>query len=142
MNSKSTLMTEGPIYKQIAKFAFPILCGNIFQQLYNMVDSLVIGNFVGKESLAAISSTSSLIFLLVGLFTGIFSGAGVVISRYFGAGDTKKVQASVHTSVAFGIISGVVMTIIGTLFAPQILKLMGTPDAVFDKAIIYVRIYF
>jgi len=142
MNSKSTLMTEGPIYKQIAKFAFPILCGNIFQQLYNMVDSLVIGNFVGKESLAAISSTSSLIFLLVGLFTGIFSGAGVVISRYFGAGDTKKVQASVHTSVAFGIISGVVMTIIGTLFAPQILKLMGTPNTVFDEAIIYVRIYF
>jgi len=142
MNSKSTLMTEGPIYKQIIKFAFPILCGNIFQQLYNMVDSLVIGNFVGKESLAAISSTSSLIFLLVGLFTGIFSGAGVVISRYFGAGDTKKVQASVHTSVAFGIISGVVMTIIGTLLAPQILKLMGTPETVFDKAIIYVRIYF
>ncbi len=142
MNSKSTLMTEGPIYKQIIKFSFPIFCGNIFQQLYNMVDSLVIGNFVGKESLAAISSTSSLIFLLVGLFTGIFSGAGVVISRYFGAGDTKKVQASVHTSVSFGIISGVVMTIMGTLLAPQILKLMGTPDAVFDKAIIYVRIYF
>ena len=142
MNSKSTLMTEGPIYKQIIKFAFPILCGNIFQQLYNTVDSLVIGNFVGKESLAAISSTSSLIFLLVGLFTGIFSGAGVVISRYFGAGDTKEVQASVHTSVAFGIISGVVMTIIGTLLAPQILKLMGTPETVFDKAIVYVRIYF
>ena len=142
MNSKSTLMTEGPIYKQIIKFAFPILCGNIFQQLYNTVDSLVIGNFVGKESLAAISSTSSLIFLLVGLFTGIFSGADVVISRYFGAGDTKKVQASVHTSVAFGIISGVVMTIIGTLLAPQILKLMGTPETVFDKAIVYVRIYF
>lgn len=142
MSSKATLMTEGSIYKQIIKFSFPILCGNIFQQLYNMVDSLVIGNFVGKESLAAVSSTSSLIFLLVGLFTGIFSGAGVVISKYFGAGDTKNIQASIHTSVAFGIISGVVMTIIGTLLAPQILKLMGTPEIVFDKAIIYVRIYF
>lgn len=142
MSSKATLMTEGSIYKQIIKFSFPILCGNIFQQLYNMVDSLVIGNFVGKESLAAVSSTSSLIFLLVGLFTGIFSGAGVVISKYFGAGDTKNIQASIHTSVAFGIISGVVMTMMGTLLAPQILKLMGTPEIVFDKAIIYVRIYF
>lgn len=136
------LMTEGSIYKQIVRFSFPIFCGNLFQQLYNMVDSLIVGNFVGKESLAAISSTGSLIFLLVGLFTGIFSGAGVVISKYFGAGDTKKVQASIHTSLAFGIISGILMTIVGTWLAPQILKLMGTPPAVFHEAVIYVRIYF
>lgn len=142
MSSKANLMTEGSIYKQIVRFAVPIFFGNLFQQLYNMVDSLVVGNFVGPDSLAAISSTGSLIFLLVGLFTGIFSGAGVVISRYFGAGETKKVQDSIHTAVAFGIISGIVMTILGTWLAPQILKLMGTPPEVFDKAVTYVRIYF
>lgn len=142
MSSNSNLMTEGSIYKQIIKFSFPIFCGNLFQQLYNTVDSLIIGNFVGKESLAAISSTGSLIFLLVGLFTGIFSGAGVVISKYFGAGDEKNIQDSIHTAVAFGLISGIFMTIVGTLLAPQILKLMGTPTPVFDKAVIYVRVYF
>lgn len=142
MSSKSILMTEGSILKQILKFAIPIFFGNLFQQLYNMVDSLVVGNFVGADSLAAVSSTGSLIFLLVGLFTGIFSGAGVVISRYFGAGDNKKVQDSIHTSVAFGIISGIIMTILGTLLAPQILKFMGTPPEIFDKAVTYVRIYF
>lgn len=136
------LMTEGPIYKQIVQFSFPIFCGNLFQQLYNMVDSLIVGNFVGKESLAAISSTGSLIFLLVGLFTGIFSGAGVVISKYFGAGDTKNVQKSIHTSIAFGLIAGIFMTIAGTLLSPQILKIMGTPPAVFHNAVIYLRIYF
>lgn len=142
MSTNSILMTKGSIYKQIIKFSFPIFCGNLFQQLYNLVDSLVIGNFVGKESLAAVSSTGSLIFLIVGLFTGIFSGAGVVISKYFGAGDRKKVQSSIHTSVAFGIISGLIMTIIGTALAPLILRLMGTPPDVLDKAVIYVRIYF
>lgn len=142
MSSKVTLMTEGSISKQILKFAVPIFCGNLFQQLYNVVDSLVVGNFVGADSLAAIASTGSLIFLLVGLFTGIFSGAGVVISRYFGAGDVKKIQDSIHTSVAFGLISGVVMTLLGTWLAPQILKLMGTPPEVFDQAVLFVRIYF
>lgn len=142
MSTNSILMTKGSIYKQIIKFSFPIFCGNLFQQLYNLVDSLVIGNFVGKESLAAVSSTGSLIFLIVGLFTGIFSGAGVVISKYFGAGDIKKVQSSIHTSVAFGIISGLIMTVIGTSLTPLILRLMGTPADVLDKAVIYVRIYF
>lgn len=142
MKSNSTLMTEGSVYKQIVRFSFPIFLGNLFQQLYSIVGSIIVGKFVGKESLAAISSTGSLIFLLVGLFIGIFSGAGVVISKYFGAGDAKKVQASIHTAVAFGIISGIVMTIAGTLLAPQILNLMGTPEAIFDQAVIYVRIYF
>lgn len=141
-SSNSNLMTHGSIYKQIIRFAVPIFLGNLFQQMYNMIDSLVVGNFVGADSLAAITSTGSLIFLLVGLFTGIFSGAGVVISRYFGAGDNKKVQASIHTAVAFGLIAGVVMTILGTWLSPQILKLMGTPPEVFDKAVTYVRIYF
>lgn len=142
MQSKVMLMTEGPIYSKIIKFALPIFVGNLFQQLYNIVDSLIVGNFLGKESLAAISSTGSMIFLLVGLFSGIFSGAGVVISRYFGAGENKQVQRAIHTTVGFGLIGGVILTILGSLFAPQILRIMGTPELVLPKAITYVRIYF
>lgn len=142
MQSNVMLMTEGSIYKKIIKFAFPIFLGNLFQQLYNTVDSLIVGNFLGKEALAAISSTGSLIFLLVGLVGGIFSGAGVVISRYFGAGDIKEVQRAIHTTICFGLIAGLTLTVLGSVLAPEILKLMGTPESVFPNAVLYVRIYF
>lgn len=142
MRGNAVLMTEGSIYKKIIMFALPIFWGNLFQQLYNVVDSLIVGNFVGKEALAAISSTGSLIFLMVGLVGGVFSGAGVVISRYFGANDTKEVERAIHTTIGFGLIAGIGLTIIGTILAPQILHMMGTPDSVFDNAITYVRIYF
>lgn len=142
MKTDQLLMTEGSIYKKIVRFAVPIFFGNLFQQMYNVVDSLVIGNFAGKEALAAISSTTSLIFLLIGFFGGVFTGAGVVISRYFGARDHDAVQKSVHTAVALGIISGAIITILGTIFAPTILRLMGTPADIFDQSVLYVRIYF
>lgn len=142
MQSNVMLMTEGSIYKKIITFAVPIFLGNLFQQLYNIVDSLIVGNFLGKESLAAISSTGSLIFLLVGLVGGVFSGAGVAISRYFGADDKKNVEKAIHTAICFALISGIGLTIIGSILAPQILKLMGTPASVFENAVIYVRIYF
>lgn len=142
MQSNVMLMTEGSIYKKIITFAVPIFLGNLFQQLYNIVDSLIVGNFLGKESLAAISSTGSLIFLLVGLVGGVFSGAGVAISRYFGADDKKNVERAIHTAVCFALISGIGLTIIGSILAPQILKLMGTPASVFENAVTYVRIYF
>lgn len=135
-------MTEGCIWRKIVKFALPICWGNLFQQLYNIVDSVVVGNFVGRDALAAISSTGSLIFLLVGFFGGIFMGAGVVISKYFGAGKKDSVQRAIHTSIAFAIIAGIILTIVGTLLTPQILRLMGTPDSVFSNATLYVRIYF
>lgn len=141
-NTGSVAMTEGSISKGIIKFALPIFFGNVFQQLYNTVDSLVVGNFVGRDALAAISATGSLIFLLVGLFGGIFSGAGVVISRYYGAKENENVEKAVHTAVAFGLFSGIILTITGTLLAPKILKLMGTPESVFPNAVLYVRIYF
>ena len=114
MQSNVMLMTEGSIYKKIIKFALPIFWGNLFQQLYNTVDSLIVGNFLGKEALAAISSTGSLIFLLVGLVGGIFSGAGVVISRYFGAGDIKEVQRAIHTTICFGLIAAPPIPILKT----------------------------
>lgn len=142
MQSKSMLMTEGPIYSKILKFALPIFLGNLFQQMYNIVDSLVVGNFVGRDALAAISSTGSLIFLLVGFFGGIFTGAGVVISKYFGGGKKERVEKAVHTAVAFAIVAGLTLTVVGTIFTPQILKLMGTPEEVFTNAVLYVRIYF
>lgn len=142
MQSNVMLMTEGSIYKKIIKFAVPIFWGNLFQQLYNVVDSLIVGNFLGKEALGGISSTGSLIFLLVGLVGGIFAGAGVVISRYFGAGNIKEVQRAIHTTICFGLIAGIALTILGTILSPQILKLMGTPESVFPNAIIYIRIYF
>ncbi|QSX07325.1 MATE family efflux transporter [Sedimentibacter sp. zth1] len=135
-------MTEGKIYSKIIKFALPMFWGNLFQQLYNIVDALVVGNFVGRDALAAISSTGSLIFLMVGFFGGVFSGVGVVISKYFGARDLENVKKSVGNAMAFGIISGVILTIVGTVFTPHILRLMGTPESVFSNAVLYVRIYF
>lgn len=142
MQSNAMLMTEGSIYKKIIKFAVPIFFGNLFQQLYNIVDSIIVGNFLGKEALAAVSSTGSLIFLLVGLVGGIFSGAGVVIARYFGAGNIKEVQRAIHTTVCFALIAGVILTIVGTILSPHILRLMGTPESVFPNALEYIRIYF
>ena len=142
MDSSSSLMTEGCIWRKIVKFALPICWGNLFQQLYNIVDSVVVGNYVGRDALAAISSTGSLIFLLVGFFGGIFMGAGVVVSKYFGANKKESVQKAIHTSIAFAIIAGIILTVVGTLLTPQILRLMGTPDSVFSNATLYVRIYF
>lgn len=135
-------MTEGNISKKIILFGFPIFLGNLFQQLYNVVDSLVVGNVLGKEALAAVSSTGSLIFLIVGFINGIFVGASVIISRYFGAKNKEKLSIAVHTTIAFGFIAGIVVTIIGIVFTPWFLKLMGTPDDVFVNAVIYLRLYF
>lgn len=138
----SNVLTEGSIPKKIIKFAIPLFLGNLFQQLYNMADSLIVGNFLGSNALAAVTSTGSLIFLLVGFFNGTAMGAGVVISRYFGAKDYDKVKKAVHTDVAFGIAAGLVMTIIGVVFAPQILIWMNTPAEVLPNSTAYLRIYF
>lgn len=135
-------MTEGTIWKKIVRFALPVFSGNLFQQLYNVVDSLVVGNFLGSEALAAVGSSGSLIFLLVGLFSGVFLGAGVVVSRYFGARDDQRVADAVHTTVAFGILSGAVLTLIGLIASPLILRLIGTPENVLPSSLAYFRIYF
>ncbi|MBE5960178.1 MAG: MATE family efflux transporter, partial [Lachnospiraceae bacterium] len=137
-----TLLTEGPISKRIIAFAIPILLGNVFQQLYNAADSLIVGNFIGSDALAAVSSSGSLIFLLVGFFNGIAMGAGVVISRYFGAKQYDKVQDAIHTDIAFGLVAGLILTVLGVIFTPQILMWMGTPESVLPNSILYFRIYF
>ncbi|MDD4010859.1 MAG: MATE family efflux transporter [Sphaerochaetaceae bacterium] len=140
--SQTTLMTEGKISTKIIRFALPVFLGNLFQQLYNLIDALVVGNFVSTQALAAITSTGSLVFLLVGFFSGTFTGAGVVISKFFGARDDESVSKAVHTSIAFALISGLVLTVVGTILSPQILRLMQTPDDVYDLALSYVRIQF
>ncbi len=140
--ASATLLTEGPIGRKILAFAFPLFLGNLFQQLYNTADSLIVGNFIGSDALAAVSSSGSLIFLLVGFFNGISVGAGVVIARFFGARDKDGVERSVHTTVAFGLAAGVLLTVIGILFTPFILRLMGTPADVLPSSILYFRIYF
>ncbi len=142
MNKKSTLLTEGPIWRKILTFAIPLFLGNLFQQLYNTVDSIVVGNFVGSDALAAVGSSSSLIFLMVGFFNGIAMGAGVVIARYYGARDIERVQKSIHTMIAFGLIASVLLTIIGVILTPWILRLMGTPESVMPNSVLYFRTYF
>lgn len=140
--NSSTLLTEGPIWKKIIAFAIPLFLGNLFQQLYNTADSLIVGNFLGSEALAAVSSSGSLIFLMVGFFNGISMGAGVVIARYFGAKDDETVHKAVHTTVAFGLAAGAALTVIGLILAPQMLKWMGTPQDVMVNSVIYFRVYF
>lgn len=135
-------MIEGKIYKKIVLFALPIFLGQLFQQLYNVIDSLVVGNVLGKEALAAVSSSGNLIFLLVGFINGVFVGAGVVIGKYIGAGDKKSVHTAVHTTVAFGLLSGIVLTVFGMLITPVLLKLMRTPENVLPESIKYFRWYF
>lgn len=139
---QGTTMCEGSIVKTIIAFAIPLFLGNLFQQLYNTADSLIVGNFLGSNALAAVSSSGNLIFLLVGFFNGIAVGAGVVIARYFGAKDYRRVHLAIHTTIALGIISGIFLTIFGVILAPKILVIMGTPKDVLPNSIIYFRIYF
>ena len=140
--ASSTLMTEGSIWKKIVTFAFPLFLGNLFQQLYNTADSLIVGNFLGSDALAAVSSSGSLIFLMVGFFNGIAMGAGVVVARYYGARQIDRLQRAIHTDVAFGIVAGILLTIIGLILAPQMLVWMGTPADVLPNSLLYFRIYF
>ena len=142
MNVKANLMTEGPIQKKLIGFALPLFLGNLFQQLYNAVDSLIVGNFAGSNALAAVSSAGNLIFLIIGFFNGISMGAGVVIARFIGAQDRKNTEIAVHTTVTLGLISSVLMTLIGVGFTPYILTLMSTPDAVYAQSVVYFRVYF
>ena len=103
-------MTEGPVWKHIVRFAIPVFWGNLFQQLYNVVDTLVVGNCLGSDALAAVGSSGNIIFLMVGLFSGLFAGAGTVISGYFGARDHKNMSRAIHTAVAFALVAGVVFS--------------------------------
>lgn len=135
-------MTKGPIWKKIIAFAIPLFLGNLFQQLYNTADSLIVGNFLGSSALAAVSSSGNLIFLMVGFFNGLAVGAGVVVARYFGAIKFDLVQRAIHTIITLGFFCGIALTFVGVIAAPQILILMGTPPEVLPNSVTYFRIYF
>ena len=135
-------MTSGGIMNLLIRFSLPLLAGNLFQQLYNTVDSVVVGNYVGKEALAAVGSTTALINTLVGFFLGISAGAGVVVSQYFGARDLQNLQKTVHTMMAGTVLLGIAFTFLGIVCSPFMLRLMATPDDVIKEATVYLRIYF
>lgn len=136
-------ITEGVIWKQLLIFFFPILFGTFFQQLYNTVDAVIVGRFVGKEALAAVGgSTGTLINLLVGFFVGLSSGATVIISQFYGGGREKRVSEAVHTAIAFSLACGVGLMVIGIAASPIALRAMGTPEDIMQYSLSYIRIYF
>lgn len=135
-------MTTGSIWYNMVAFAIPVFLGQLFQQLYNTADSVIVGNFVGKDALAAVSSSGNLIFMMTGFFMGLSLGAGVVISRYFGAKDYEAMSRAVHTNIAFGAVCGLIMTLAGVFLTPQILILMNTPEDVLPLSTTYFRLYF
>lgn len=139
---KDTDMTAGSIPRHLLLFALPLFAGNVFQQLYNTVDSVIVGNYVGKEALAAIGCTASIINTFISFFSGLSSGAGVIISNYYGAKDRKNLRLSVHTFLFLTIVLCAVITSLGVLFTPALLKMMKTPADVFQEGVVYLRIYF
>lgn len=137
-----TDMTQGSISRLLFAFAVPLMLGNLFQQLYNTVDSLIVGNFVSKQALAAVGCTGPIINTLIGLFSGLATGASVVISQYYGARDNEKLGEAVHTTVMITLVTCVVLTIVGVWATPLMLELMDTPADVIGEAELYLRIYF
>ena len=142
MGSKHYSLTEGSIWKGMLLFALPVFLGNIFQQLYNTFDAWCVGNFIGDEALAAVSSSGSLIFMMISFFYGLALGAGVIIAKSYGAKDYDTMSKAIHTAIAFGLVTGVALTILGVALTPTILMWMDTPADVLPQSIEYFRFYF
>ena len=123
-------------------FALPVFLGNVFQQLYNAFDAWCVGNYIGENALAAVSSSGSLIFMMISFFNGTAMGAGVVIARFFGAKEYDSMRKAIHTAIAFGLVAGVLLTVFGVAFTPIILQWMGTPPEVLPESITYFRFFF
>lgn len=135
-------LTAGPIGRGILAFAIPLFLGQLLQQLYNVADAWVVGNFADNNAFAAVSSTGSMTFLVIGFFNGVATGGGVVISKYFGAKNYAAVDKAVHTNFLFGIIASVLATGVGLAIVPWLLRIMKTPDEVMPESLTYLRIYF
>ena len=134
-------MTEGVVWKKIVGFAIPLLLGNLFQQLYNSVDAIVVGNFCGNDALAAVTSSGSLCHLFIGFFQGVFVGASVIIAHSYGARNQEKVDKVIHTTIFFSVVLGIILTILGVIMTPTLLRWMGTPENVMPNSIAYFKIY-
>ncbi|MBP3539484.1 MAG: MATE family efflux transporter [Oscillospiraceae bacterium] len=141
IQTKSVELTEGSIPKLMLRFALPILLGQVFQNLYNSADSIVVGQFCGTHALAAVSACSAISRLLTGFFAGLSIGTGVLIARFFGAKDYKKLHDSIHTALLFAIILGTLMATLGVLCAPFLLRATDCPEEVYLPALQYLRIY-
>ena len=143
MNEKknTVLMTEGGIFKNLLFFATPLILGNLLQQMYNAVDSIIVGNYVGSNALAAVGAGASLIYLLIAFSLGASVGAGVIVSQYLGANDKEGVHKAVHTAMTISIILGLILTAGGILFSRKLLVMMNTPAEILDDAACYLRIY-
>ena len=135
-------MTRGNPYVMILKFALPVFLSQLFQQLYNTADTFIVGEFLGTEALAAVSSSGNLIFLMISFFEGLAIGAGIVISRYFGAGQRDRVSNAIHTNLAFGLVSGIFLTAFGVAFTPTFLEWMNVDKEVMPLAVEYFRYYY
>lgn len=136
-------ITEGPIWRHLLSFFFPILLGTFFQQLYNTVDAIIVGNFVGTEALAAVGGPAAvLINFLVNLFVGLSSGATVIVAQYYGARQIQELRRTVHTAIALAIAAGLGVMVLGIALSYPVMVLMGTPAEVMDYSLIYLRIYF
>ncbi|MBE6943382.1 MAG: MATE family efflux transporter [Ruminococcaceae bacterium] len=142
MENQHRSLTEGSIWKGILLFALPVFLGNVFQQLYNAFDAWCVGNYIGDDALAAVSSSGSLIFMMVSFFNGLSMGAGVVIARAFGAKQYGDMRKAIHTAIAFGLVTGALLTVAGVALTPTILRWMGTPAEVLPQSITYFRYYF
>lgn len=141
ISKNKNIMTEGSIFKTILIFSIPLILGNLLQQMYNTVDSIIVGNYVGSNALAAVGSSSSLIYLLIAFSQGISVGSGVIVSQAIGARNKKDIQLSVHTSMAISILLGAILSILGFIFTPQLLELMHTPSEVMVESVKYLRLY-
>lgn len=141
-NNTTKLLTVGDPKKVITTFALPIFLSQLFQQLYNTADAWIVGQFIGEEALAAVGSSGSLIYLLISFFVGTSMGAGVVISKYFGAGDYRNVSRSVHTNTVISALCGIALTAVGVLLTPQILRWMQTDEEVMPQSVAYLKYYF
>ena len=137
----SVRLTEGSIFKKLILFALPILVGQLLQTLYNSVDSIVIGNFVGTEALAAVTASASIANTLAGFFNGMSAGASVLFSHHFGAGELGKLRRAIHTTMLFSILLSILMAGVGILITPLLLRIVSCPDGVYTQALLYLRIY-
>ena len=135
-------MVNGPLAGKILRFALPLMAANIIQLLFNAVDVIVVGKFVGDAAQAAVTSTGSLVNLLINLFAGLGVGVNVVVARALGSGDRSRISAVVHTAVATGLAAGAILVLIGEIFAPVLLRMMGSPEHIITLSTLYLRIYF
>ena len=141
MNSQKGL-TEGVIWQQLLYFFFPILIGTFFQQLYNTVDTIIVGQYLGTHALAAVGSTSNLTNLIINFFVGLSSGATVVIAQYYGGQDHQRVSLAVHTAMALSLVCGVLMCFFGVFFSKQCLMVIGVPNEILYDSSLYMKVYF